>query len=111
MMEGTLYYDKDGTPIEKVEYWAKKYEEHGYKRVAETTLPDGTWVSTVWLGVDYNFGDGPPLIFETMVFSSQNELSELDLDRYATLAEAEAGHIAMVATWTERDYPRLKENG
>jgi hypothetical protein len=79
--------------------------------VAETTLPDGTWVSTVWLGIDYNFGTGPPLIFETMVFHSKDTLSELDLDRYATLAEAEAGHIAMVTTWTERDYPQLKENG
>jgi hypothetical protein len=94
-----LFYDKDGRPIEQVVYWAKKYEEPGYKRIAETTLPDGKWISTVWLGIDHNHGTGPPLIFETMVFESKDNLGELDLDRYSTLVEAQAGHEAMVARW------------
>jgi hypothetical protein len=99
-MESPMFYDKDGTPIEKVEYWAKKYQEPGYKRVAETTLSDGTWISTVWLELNYRlWGDGPPLIFETMVFPAQDDLAELDMDRYSTLTEAEAGHIAMVEYW------------
>jgi len=25
------------------------------RRVAETTLPNGRWVSTVWMGLDHNF--------------------------------------------------------
>jgi hypothetical protein len=95
------YYDKDGTPIEQVEYWARKYEEPGYKRVAETTLPDGKWVSTVWLGISYQFGTGPPLIFETVVFPSKHDWwPELDLARYATLAEAQDGHEKMVQLWS-----------
>jgi hypothetical protein len=94
-----MFYDKDGSPIKQDVYRAKKYGELSYKRVAETTLPDGKWVSTVWLGIDHNHGSGPPLIFETMVFESKDDLNELDMKRYATLAQAEAGHEAMVARW------------
>ena len=100
----SLYYDKDGTPISDVLFWAKKYEALGYKRVAETTLSDGKWVSTVWLGIDHSFrDDGPPIIFETMVFQSYEPLgSELETKRYSTLGEAKAGHAAMVARWERR---------
>lgn len=93
------YYDKDGTPISDVLAWGKKLEDIEYKRVAKTTLPDGTWVSTVWLGLDHQYGDGPPLIFETMVFEAEHDLGELDQKRYSTLAEAEDGHNAMVKRW------------
>ena len=70
------------------------------KRVAETTLPGGKWVSTVWLALDHQFlVDGPPLIFETMVFASNGSGHDLDCERYATEAEAVAGHEAMVRKW------------
>jgi hypothetical protein len=65
----------------------------------ETTLPDGKWVSTVWLGIDHRFGgDGPPLIFESMVFSKAGG-DELDCKRFATLGDARTGHDAMVLKW------------
>ena len=51
-------------------------------------------VSTVWLGMDHSFGDGPPLIFETMVFGG--ELDQ-ECDRYTTEEQAQQGHAAMVA--------------
>ena len=54
-------------------------------------------VSTVFLGLDHNYGgNGPPLIFETMVFGDD----ELDVERYATWNEAERGHDAMVRKYT-----------
>ena len=101
------YYDKGGAPLELME-WADIYE-HGkdgqsrseYKRVAETTLSDGKWISTVWLGLDHQFGDGPPLIFETMVFTSPTNMDEQEVDRYSTLTEAEEGHKAMVLRWND----------
>lgn len=94
------YYDKDGTVLSDVLFWAKKYGQQGYKRVAETTLSDGKWVSTVWLGRDHNFiPGGKPLIFETMVFQSEKDLSEVDMERYSTLLEAEEGHRRMVKKW------------
>ena len=75
---------------------AKKLSDMAYKRVAETTLPDGKWVSTVWLGLNHNWDDGPPLIFETMVFQSRENLETVDQDRYATEDDAIIGHQLMV---------------
>jgi hypothetical protein len=55
-----------------------------HKRVNETTLPNGLWVSTVWLGLDHRHDDsGPPLIFESMVFRGEVNLAELTCRRYA----------------------------
>jgi predicted cobalt transporter CbtA len=57
-------------------------------------------VSTVWIGIDHRFGDdGPPLIFETMVFNRAEGWGELDCERYSTEAEAVAGHAAMCEKW------------
>ena len=92
----SLYYDKNGTPLPSME-WAKKMATKNYKRVQETTLPDGKWVSTVWLGLNYNFNTTSfPLIFETMVFRTERDLDDLYCERWATLAEAEAGHKRIV---------------
>jgi hypothetical protein len=51
-------------------------------------------VSTVFLGLDHQFGDGPPLLFETMTFVGDDSVS---CERYSTWAEAEAGHDRAVA--------------
>lgn len=90
------YYDRQGNPLTLME-WATRTEKRLDKVVEQTTLPDGKWVSTVWLGINHRFGDGPPLIFETMVFPSK--VSELDCERYSTEAQARAGHAAMVAKY------------
>lgn len=102
------YYDRDGKPLTMMQ-WAQMLEKRGdenYKRVAETVLPDGKWVSTVWLGLDHQFGDGPPLIFETMVFPSRGEFGDLDCQRYSTEAEALAGHAQMVEKWSKPEGER-----
>ncbi len=53
-------------------------------------------VSTVFLGIDHNFrGTGLPILFETIVFQVGTD-ADYDCRRYATLAEAMAGHAAMV---------------
>lgn len=100
MTERGVYFDRHGEPVTSEE-WARMMEEDAVRRVAETTHPDGKWVSTVYLGLDHNFGFGPPLIFETMVFPSQADMGELDCDRYSTEAEALKGHDRMVEKWTK----------
>lgn len=57
-------------------------------------------VSTVFLGIDHNFsGSGPPLLFETMAFSTvDNDALNMVFERYTTWRQAEAGH----ARWVER---------
>ncbi len=64
--------------------------------IKQDKLDDGTMVSTVFLGLDHNYHpDGPPLLFETMVFKGSWE--ENDLRRYSTWEEAVAGHEEMLA--------------
>ena len=75
-------------------WWAS---HPGPKRaVAQETLPDGRWLSTVFLGFDHGWSDGPPLLFETMLFRSQDDLTEELCRRYSTWDEAAAGHAAVL---------------
>lgn len=89
------YYDKQGNPME-LDAWAHKLDDREYKVVEQTHLKSGdVLVSTVWLGIDHNFlGEGPPLIFETMVFGDgEDDYTE----RYSTEEQARAGHVRIVA--------------
>ncbi len=90
------YYDYDGNAV-GLEEWSKLIEE-------KHSNPEGRWrigkdrigeseVSTVWLGLNHNYGAGPPLIFETLVFGG--ELAD-EMDRYSTEREAQLGHKLMV---------------
>ncbi len=85
------YYDRRGNPVADVITWARTFEEAD-RHVGDTTIGD-VRVSTVWLGVDHNFGSGPPLLFETMVFGGKLDEEQ---ERYSTEAEAEAGHARWV---------------
>lgn len=89
-----MFYDREGNRI-TLERFDELVEEHGvaYKRVAATEVGE-VWVSTVWLGVDHNYDDGPPLIFETMILGGPNDG---DMWRYTTEDEARAGHERVVA--------------
>jgi hypothetical protein len=96
------YYDKKGRAIGPDEC-GDLFKSKTYARIKQDILPNGKWVSTIWLGLNHQFGSGPPLIFETMVFPKCGEWSELDCDRYSTLKEARAGHEAMVKKWTSKE--------
>ncbi len=106
------WYDRDGQPIEGTEAPADSVEfsvamqtvekllgDRDYKIVKQDVLKSGRVVSTVWLALDHQFGSGPPLIFETMVFESDKDYTDLDSARYTTEEEAIAGHENMVKTW------------
>lgn len=95
-----FFYDRQGQPMFDMDLIERRLRDRVYKRVAETQLAD-VWVSTVWLGTDYSYGDGPPVIFETMTFKegTTTEVEGLSggFDRYCTEAEALAGHARIVA--------------
>ena len=61
--------------------------------VKQTSLGD-VKILTVFLGLDYQLSDGPPLLFETMVFGGKYDGDQW---RYSTWDEAVAGHDAVVA--------------
>jgi hypothetical protein len=86
------YYDRAGNSI-TVEQWLPLFSDEPYKRVA---LDDaaGYSISTVWLGLDHQFGDGPPHIFETMLFGDGDRNN--DCYRYSSEAAALAGHERLV---------------
>ena len=82
--------------------WAKWFET-AKCHVAKTTVGD-VEVSTVFLGVNYNFREsGPPILFETMVFGGRLNQEQ---DHYATWQEAKQGHQAMVERATHAQEPQ-----
>src|SRR5580765_3912616 len=98
-------YNRQGEPISEMEFnrlLGLEVDDDLYRRVASTVV-GSYWVSTVWLGLNHRFlGDGPPIIFETMVFSNDEAndpdregLHEFDMVRYCTEEEALAGHEEM----------------
>lgn len=98
MKESIAYYDKAGNPL-SFDGYLQVCTDPDYKRVAFTKLPNDIEISTVWLGLDHQYGDGPPIIFETMAFGLGRE--EEDIDRYSTEAEAIAGHERMIQKYKE----------
>ena len=111
------WYDREGNLIET-------HDEHGkliidrYKRidrllkdrsyvvVARTEIDDG-YVSTVWLGVDHRFhGDGPPIIFESMIFDGPHSGWAW---RYCTDQDAFRGHCEIVQALQEGREPMVSE--
>ncbi len=75
------------------------------RQIALDQLPDGTMVSTVFLGIDHNVsniinpGSSPPILYETMIFvgkNTQHQQYDHELQRYATKEEALLGHQNML---------------
>lgn len=83
------HYILDGkTPIATdLMTWAGWYETAD-RIVAKDDFGDMR-ISTVFLGLNHNYDDGPPLLFETMIFGGPHDDYQ---ERYATWDEAEAGH-------------------
>jgi len=64
--------------------------------VAESFIGD-VRVSTTFLGLDHNFfGDGPPLLFETMIFGADGKPWDYQ-ERCTTWVQAEAMHARGLA--------------
>lgn len=95
------YYilDEHGDPIPVDNLtWAKWYEKAN-RRAALDQVGQAE-VSTVFLGLDHSFGDGPPILFETLVFAPREDGEyvgvESSMRRYATKEEALEGHREVV---------------
>jgi hypothetical protein len=72
--------------------WTEWFEKEPFRHVADETIGEAR-ISTVFLSLDHQWGQGPPLIFETMVFGGPLDQEQ---ERYTTWDEAEAGHKTMV---------------
>jgi hypothetical protein len=86
------FYHRDGTPIEgsdQVLQWGEAFEKSD-RRVSQTMTPYGERLSTVFLGLDHSFGEGPPLIFETMLFAPRKNKRRFLSEDLRDRAEYEA---------------------
>jgi len=99
MAYGTYILDENNVPVPAttLELGAWLERDCTRKIVKQTTLDDGRWVSTVFLGLDHQYGDGPPLLFETMIFAvpeKDESIYKNDeyCERYSTWEAAEQGH-------------------
>jgi hypothetical protein len=84
--------DTDGniSTTEDVNEWAESRTNIKNKRIGFEQINDDTEVSTVFLGTNYSFmSDGPPMLFETMIFGGPSNES---CYRCSTHAEALIQH-------------------
>jgi hypothetical protein len=94
------FYNRAGESISVTEWAAGFVEEWAGFEDPQIALyeEDDVTISTVFMGINHQFGDGPPLIFETMIFGGP-------LDdycwRYSTEAEALAGHQGAIVQHRE----------
>jgi hypothetical protein len=83
------FYNEQGEEISTDE-WERLIKDKTYFKVSSDVLPDGNWVSTVWIGLNQVPGlSDTPMFFETMVFpSATDKAKEFDSKLYAALADA-----------------------
>lgn len=89
-MREMMFYLLDGKvpyPVSSWREWSDPFFMMN-RTVRESFIGD-VRVSTVFLGLDHQYGDGPPILFETMIFNGPLDASEW---RYSTWEEAEVGH-------------------
>lgn len=86
--------DADGNPQPEHDRtrWREWFETAD--RILKQDWIGSVWVSTVFLGIDHNWFEIPPLLWESMAVSDGEVLEQ---DRYSTRPEALAGHEAMAA--------------
>jgi hypothetical protein len=82
--------------------WATRLENNNHV-VGRTQITSQVTVSTVFLGLDHRFiGDGPPLLFETLIFGGP---LDGDGQRYSSWDDAETGH----KTWARKARAAIKQ--
>lgn len=92
---GLYTLDANGAPqpASDILAWGRWFERHARQIAHDFEGP--ARVSTVFLGLDHRyFGEGPPLLWETMIFGGRHDQWQ---ERYTTRAEAEAGHARALA--------------
>lgn len=114
MVNWYLLKDKVPVPCEPGEWRIQDIQE----RIVGKTVVGNDYVSTVFLGLDHNWGGEPPALFETMI-SYANEIQregdtvhyrgggERTYARYSTWEEAAKGHCEAVRELTAT--PRLSQ--
>jgi len=108
-----LGLDGEPVPVDDVQAWARWWETAD-RRIGFDAV--GRYdVSTIFLGIDHNWGDGPPVLWETMVFDREGAHRFRDewCHRYSSRDEAALGHamtVSLVRAEVETPKPSIKES-
>lgn len=113
------YILADGEPVQcdDLHEWAL-WIENPKARIVQQDYVGRIFISTVFLALDHNWGDGPPVLYETMIFGGKHNDYQ---DRYCTRDEALAGHAKAVMMaynsrhtywwyWIGQTYQKWKHN-
>ena len=96
-------------PTDNLLQWGRWMEDPDNKLVALTEIDD-LRVATVFLGVNNQFNEGQPFLFESLVFKGEQLDWEYDGARYRTWEEAKAGHDAIVELIKAQKIDEQKHN-
>jgi hypothetical protein len=101
MIRGLMYTLAGQTPVPESDLLRWAYWMETADRVVAQDRIGASLISTVFLGLDHrHFGDGPPLVFETMIFTD-GEAEDI-VERCSTWLEAEAQHARAVEAYRKR---------
>lgn len=101
MMRFYILIGQTPVPEPDIIAWAACFGDED--RVVFQTEFAGGRVSTVFLGLDHQWGIGPPLLFETMVFLDGEPAGR---ERCSTWLEAEAQHTKILEKYVHEDSHR-----
>jgi hypothetical protein len=74
--------------------WGMWFENLNNRIVGYTEITSEITVSTIFIGIDHRiYGNGPPLLFETIIFGGPLDEHQW---RYASYDDAQTGHAAAV---------------
>ena len=106
-MPSSLHYVEDvldprgWRPVD-VMVWAEMFEDFAIRRVGQTTIYRfgvHVWISTMFLGLDHQWGEGPPLLYETMVFGGPDHDDYLERET----SRSDAAWTHEIAVQQQRD--------
>lgn len=88
--------NRQAVPAQDKGEWSQEMTGPRHVSRSGAVLKDGTRiiVSTVFLGVAFDYRGSDPLLFETMIFGGEFDQR---CTRYTTWEEAENGHLEIVA--------------
>lgn len=88
-MNNKYILDEKGNPKSEPDIlkWSKWFET-AERHIGDDKI-DGVKISTVFLGLDHNFGEGKPILWETMIFGGKHNDYQ---KRYTSKKSALNGH-------------------
>src|SRR3990167_704654 len=89
MSERYILVNGEPQACEDLLTWARWFEDASEERIVAQDCIADVRISTVFLGLDHSFGQGEPLLFETMIFGGSQDQYQR---RYSTREAAVSGH-------------------